>query len=63
MNMKQTDTIQRRTFFGSISGFIAGSLLFSNAGTFVARAKNFAAQQKNIVVKRNPLAVPRKKKS
>jgi hypothetical protein len=53
--------IKRRNFFGYILGGIASGFLISNPTSLIARAKKIFKTEKKIVVKQNPLAVPRKK--
>jgi hypothetical protein len=53
--------IKRRNFFGYILGGIASGFLISNPTRLIASAKQIFKTENKIVVKQNPLAVPRKK--
>jgi hypothetical protein len=55
--------IKRRNFFGYILGGIASGFFISNPTRLVASAKKIFKTEKKIVVKQNPLAVPRKKEN
>ncbi|MBA4311448.1 MAG: hypothetical protein C0417_02345 [Chlorobiaceae bacterium] len=53
--------IKRRKFFGYILGGLAGGIFSANATSLIAKTKKIFKSEEKIVVKQNPLAVPRKK--
>jgi len=52
--------IKRRNFFGYMSGLIGG-IFISQPESLIAKSNNIFKSEKKIVVRKNPLAVPRKK--
>jgi hypothetical protein len=60
-SMIMKNEIKRRNFFGYILSGLAGGIISVNATSLIAKTKKIFNSEKIIIVKQNPLAVPRKK--